>query len=93
MKRFYLDPHDGWVTSQTWLAGLVHHFSIEEHGTIVLVRPLTEAALEWLNEHTDGTWFGGALVVEPRYVEDLIVGAMEDLPVPGGSTTAAPREQ
>ena len=47
---------------------------VEDHGTIFLVRPLTEPALAWLNEHTGGTWFGGALAVEHRYVADLVAG-------------------
>ena len=47
---------------------------VENHGTIFLVRPLTESALGWLTEHTDGTWFGNALAVEHRYVSDLVVG-------------------
>jgi len=49
-------------------------FSIEDHGSIVLVRPLTADVSEWLAEHTDGQWFGNALVVEPRYVGDLVEG-------------------
>ncbi len=47
---------------------------VENHGTIFLVRPLTEPALAWLTEHTDGTWFGNALAVEHRFVSDLVTG-------------------
>lgn len=50
------------------------HIQIENHFSIILVRPLTERARRWLVKHTDGTWFGGALAVEPRYVEDLADG-------------------
>ena len=53
-------------------------FSIENHGTIVLIRPLTDDVDEWLKEHTAGMWFGNALVVEPRYVGDLVVGMVEE---------------
>jgi hypothetical protein len=49
-------------------------FTIENHGTIVLVRPLDADVNEWLHEHTDGQWMGNALAVEPRYVEDLVLG-------------------
>jgi hypothetical protein len=52
--------------------------SVENYGTIMLVRPLTDETREWLKEHTDGTWWGGALAVEPRYVDDLLVGMAED---------------
>lgn len=51
---------------------------VENHGSIFLVRPETSTAREWLDEHTDGTWFGGALAVEPRYVEALVDGMVGD---------------
>lgn len=51
---------------------------IEHHGSLHLFRPLTEGAKTWLEEHTSGTWFGGALVVEPRYSLDLAQGAFAD---------------
>ena len=47
---------------------------IEDHGSIFLVRPLTDCALGWLREHTDGTWFGNALAVEHRFVADVVAG-------------------
>ena len=53
-------------------------FTVENHGTIVLVRPLTVDVERWLEEHTEGMWFGGALVVEPRYVEPLVLGMIEE---------------
>lgn len=59
-------------------------FDVENHGSLVLVRPLTLAALAWLeaNVADEGEdmaqWFGGALVVEPRYVETLVHGLMEE---------------
>ena len=53
-------------------------FTIENHGSLVLVRPLTAACQEWLEENTDGQWFGNALVVEPRYVHDLVGGLWAD---------------
>ena len=53
-------------------------FDIEDHGTIVLVRPQTEDVRQWLVENTDGTWFGGALAVEPRYVGDIVAALVEE---------------
>jgi hypothetical protein len=50
---------------------------VEGHGSVVLVRPLTDDACAWLTEHTDGTWFGNALAVEPRYVCNLVAGMRE----------------
>lgn len=57
------------------MEGLIY---VENHGSIVLFRPMGEMAGEWLQDHTDGMWFGGALVVEPRYVGGLAAGAQED---------------
>jgi len=55
-------------------------FDIENHGTIVLVRPLTPDCASWLAEHVDeeAQWFGRALVVEPRYVEPLVTALIEE---------------
>jgi hypothetical protein len=53
--------------------------AIENHGTIVLLRPLTGLVRSWLEEHTDGTWWGGALAAEPRYVPELLYALTEAL--------------
>jgi hypothetical protein len=53
-------------------------FTVEDHGSIVLVRPLTLDVRDWLESVTDGSWFGGALVVEPRYVGDLVAGLISE---------------
>lgn len=59
-------------------------FTVENHGTIVLVRPLTLDVMAWLEEHVSdegpdmAQWFGGALCVEPRYVEPLVLGLIEE---------------
>ena len=53
---------------------------VENHGSIVLVRPLTPAAKDWIAEHVAGetTYWAGAVACEPRYVDDLIDGMMGD---------------
>lgn len=53
---------------------------IENHGSIVLVRPLTAAADAWLDDNVgDGAQtFGGAIVVEPRYLYELVAGMQAD---------------
>lgn len=51
--------------------------SIEDHGSIVLVRPLVDEAQAWLVEHTDGPWLGNALGVEPRYLHGLVEGLLD----------------
>ena len=54
-------------------------FIIYNEGSILLFRPLTDAAREWLEEHVqeDAQWFGGALVVEHRFAGDLAVGLVQ----------------
>lgn len=53
---------------------------LQDEGTIWLFRPLTQVGREWLkgNVQPDATWFGGALVVEHRYVQGLAEGAMSE---------------
>jgi hypothetical protein len=55
-------------------------FDLSGHGTLYLFRPLTRAAHAWVNEHlpADATWFGGAIVVEHRYIGDIVCGAAAD---------------
>ena len=51
---------------------------IENHFSLYLVHPFSEQARAWLEENVqaDAQWFGGALVVEPRYVADLLEGML-----------------
>lgn len=53
---------------------------VQNHGTLYLLFPASDAGEEWLRAHTatDATWWGRALVVEPRYVRDIIAGAQAD---------------
>jgi hypothetical protein len=55
-------------------------FSITDHGSLVLVRPLTDDCRAWLeaNVSDESQWFGGALVVEPRYLIDLVAGLADE---------------
>ena len=53
--------------------------SVENHGSIVLIRPHIPEAKQWLEDNTDGQWFGDALVVEPRYVNDLLDGLYTEI--------------
>jgi hypothetical protein len=49
----------------------------QNHGSIFVVVPFTEAGKDWLDENVGGdaqVW-GRGIVVEPRYVEDILVGA------------------
>ena len=57
-----------------------HDFVVENHGSIFLLRPRTEAAREWINEHLpeDATTFAEAVVVEHRYIVSIIDGLKDD---------------
>lgn len=57
---------------------------VENHGSLFLLWPQSRVGLEWIREHIseDAQWWGvreglkrGALVVEPRYVQDIVNGA------------------
>jgi hypothetical protein len=54
--------------------------TIQNHGSIVLIQPITDAGKSWLDEHINPealTW-GTAIVAEPRYVSAITRGARED---------------
>lgn len=47
---------------------------LENHGSIILMRPLDDAARTWLRETApeDAQFMGDALAIEPRYVEGVL---------------------
>lgn len=53
---------------------------IESHFSLFLVWPLSARAISWLRENVNRECqrFGSALVVEPRYVNDIISGMTDD---------------
>ena len=53
---------------------------VEEHGSTFLLHPLHNRARDWLHEHVaeDAQWFMGALVVEHRYIVEIVRGANAD---------------
>ena len=52
---------------------------VENHGSLALVAPETEAGSAWLRETApeDALFYGGALVVEPRYVDGVVAAAVD----------------
>jgi len=55
--------------------------TFENHGSIVLIRGLSEAGQAWLDENVgdeNTLTFGDAIVCEPRYVEAIFSGAQLD---------------
>lgn len=55
---------------------------IENHGSVVLVRPLTAAAHEWIEDNiAEPLWYAGAVACEPRFVDGLAEAMAEELEV------------
>mgnify|MGYP001354190035 CR=1 FL=1 len=54
--------------------------AVESHGTIFLFRLLSEAARRWVCDNVAGDpqYWGGALVVEHRYAQELAHGMSLD---------------
>jgi hypothetical protein len=54
--------------------------SVRNEGSIFLLQPHTEAAHDWIAEHIpeDAMTFGDAVVVEHRYIADIVNGAIAD---------------
>ena len=55
-------------------------FDIENHGSIFLLRPISDAGKAWIEEHLPDAaqrW-SDAVVVEPRYIEEISTGIFRD---------------
>ena len=55
-------------------------FELHNHGSIVLLAPMSDAAQDWVaaNLPEDVMKFGEAIVVEPRYIGDIVEGFTND---------------
>lgn len=55
-------------------------FYVQNEGSIVLLFPNTSDAHAWIDARVDDTaqWFGRAVIVEPRYIADIVAGAQAD---------------
>ena len=53
---------------------------VENHGSLCILTPLTPEAVDWIGEHTsdETQYFGRGIVVEPRYIADIVNGMIED---------------
>lgn len=54
--------------------------SVENHGSICLVRTHTRAGRSWIKDNVqdDAQYLGDALAVEPRYLDNLVAGMRAD---------------
>ena len=55
-------------------------FTVQNEGSIFLLRPHTQAAQDWISEHIppDAQRFGNAVVIEHRYICDIVDGIRAD---------------
>jgi hypothetical protein len=63
------------------MAGDVMDFDFNDHGSICLLTPLTPKASCWVEDHLDPdgmTWGQCSVVIEPRYVQDILDGIADD---------------
>lgn len=53
---------------------------VENHGSLYLLRSLTQAGQDWLDEHIpeDAQTIGNAIACEPRYAVDIVQGMQRD---------------
>ena len=62
--------------------------AFENHGSIVLIRGLSDTGQAWLDENVgddETQCFGNAVVAEPRYCAAIIEGARRDGLIVGGA--------
>ncbi len=54
--------------------------SVQNEGSLFLLLPLTSGGKSWIDEHIpeDAMWFSNGVVVEPRYIADIVQGAIND---------------
>ena len=58
----------------------MHDLIVRNEGSIFLLRPMTDAGREWVAEHIpeDAMRFGQSIIVEHRYIADIVEGARAD---------------
>ena len=71
---------DAYCTSGSSPTGEEADFLLCDEGSIFLLQPLTPAAVSWVEENLpeDRMTFGSAIVVEHRYIADIVRGAIAD---------------
>jgi hypothetical protein len=59
----------------------MNDFTLYNHGSIVVLTPMTEAARSWMQDNIDvenAQMWGKGVVVEPRYVGSILDGLTVD---------------
>lgn len=55
------------------------HIEINDHGTVVILRPISDAGRSWLEQHVGEPEPGGVYTCEPRMARDILQAAARDL--------------
>jgi hypothetical protein len=75
-----MSSHDSFSTSGN--SPTQSDFHVENHGSIFLLRPLTDSAKSWVEEHIgeDNGFqpYWPTVAIEPRYVENIVDGIQND---------------
>jgi hypothetical protein len=56
-------------------------FTIDNHGSIFILTPLTDDGDEWVSQHIPEDamrWGRYGIVVEARYIDDIVEGIRDD---------------
>jgi hypothetical protein len=58
-------------------------FKLENHGSLFLIRPLSAAAKEWMQQNLpidppETQFWRDAVVIEPRYIDAIVDGIIGD---------------
>jgi hypothetical protein len=55
------------------------HIEVLNHGSVVVLRPISDAARDWFAEHVGEAEYGGIYTCDPRMSEDILQAAARDL--------------
>lgn len=55
------------------------HIQIDDHGTVVILRPVSDTARDWLEENVGAPGEGGVWRCEPRMAQDILQAAARAL--------------
>jgi hypothetical protein len=55
------------------------HIEINDQGTVVILRPISDAGRAWLEQHVGEPEPGGVYTCEPRMARDILQAAARDL--------------
>lgn len=54
-------------------------FDFADHGSVILLRPLSDGATDWCDDNLpDAMWLGGAVAIEPRCFPDILEGIRDE---------------